>query len=62
MTFQINQKVTTPIGSGNIQGRYENGGWLVRIKISEITKTILSTITPHAKYSGLWVFNEKEIK
>jgi hypothetical protein len=62
MKFSINQKVSTPIGSGFIQGRYEGGGWLVRVKISDITKAILSSITPSATISGLWVFESGELK
>jgi hypothetical protein len=61
MTFTLNQKVLTPIGSGFIQGRYE-GGWLVRVKISDVTKAILSSITPRATISGLWVFESGELK
>jgi hypothetical protein len=62
MTFSINQKVLTPIGNGFIQGRYEGGGWLVRVKISDVTKAILSSITPRATISGLWVFENEELK
>ena len=62
MMFTINQRVTSPIGIGFIQGRYEGGGWLVRIKISDATKKVLSTITPRATSSGLWVFKSEELK
>lgn len=56
-----NQKVITSIGPGYIQGRLEDGKIIVRLPVNEITKS-LPSITPYAKYSGLWVFSEKEIK
>lgn len=57
-----NQLVTTPIGKGRIQGRYSETKWIVRLPVNEVTKTIISTLTPRAVFSGLWVFDEKELK
>ena len=62
MTLSVNQKINTPIGAGRIQGRCSATQWIVRLTISEITKTVPSTLTPRAVFSGLWVFDEKELK
>jgi len=56
-TFTINQKVKTPLGDGYVQGRYQDGGVLVRLPINKDIK-VRSSITPKATISGLWVFPE----
>jgi hypothetical protein len=69
-----NQSVITPIGAGVAQGTYAitdaSGqpivkGALVRLQIDDTTRPQLNKsncITPHAKLSGLWVFQESELK
>ena len=60
--YRTNQSVITPIGKGVVQGLYHDGGYLVRLPVNETTRTIPSTITPHANVSGLWVFSAKDLK
>ncbi len=61
--MRTNAKVNTPFGQGIVQGRWADGGWLVRLPIDETTKAHLNrSITPRAKQSGLWVFEESELK
>lgn len=69
-----NLKVSTPLGSGIVQGPYAvrdgNGdligkALLVRLPINDMTRPELNRsncVTPMAKTSGLWVFAESEVK
>lgn len=60
MTFNVNQKVNSPIGQGYIQGRSDNG-WIVRLPVNAITAARPS-LTPAAHISGLWIFKDEELK
>ena len=67
MNFSINQSTITPITSeiGRVQGGWINGGILVRLSINKETekhKKKSTCITPKAIGSGLWVFQEDELK
>ncbi len=61
--MRTNAIVKTPLGRGIVQGRWSATEWLVRLPIDDLTKTVLGvSITPRAKHSGLWVFEESELK
>lgn len=72
--FQINQKVKTPLGVGLFQAPFavvdDTGqtvviGALVKLPVNDETGKALrksNCLTPHAKISGLWVFQEGEIQ
>jgi hypothetical protein len=72
--IRTNQQVITPIGAGITQGAFAitdaNGkpivsGVGVRLPINELTKPTMNKsncLTPHATVSGLWVFQESELK
>ena len=65
MKFRTNQNVITPLGAGVVEGQYETGGWLVRVKFTKENEKNLrkySTPTPKAKITGLFVFDEREMK
>jgi len=70
----INQLVNTPIGQGRCQGNFippehntlhEQRVVLVRLPINDQTRQYLrqsNCVTPTATQSGLWVFNESELR
>lgn len=71
-TLTTNTKVKTPLGEGMVQGAFAikaNGedvvqGALVCLPINDITRPHLNRsncITPHARLSGLWVFQIKDL-
>jgi hypothetical protein len=67
MNFSINQSVITPITAeiGYAQGGWIDSGILVRLPINKETekyKKKSTCITPKATLSGLWVFQEDELK
>lgn len=71
--FQLNQKVQTPLGEGEYQAPFAvvDGmgqtvviGMMVKLPVNEQTSKALrksNCLTPSAKLSGLWVFQEGEI-
>lgn len=70
----MNAKVNTPLGKGIEQGRFVilDGhselaavGVLVRLPINDLTRPQMNKsncITPHARSSGLWVFQGSQVK
>lgn len=71
--MMLNQLVNTPIGQGRYQGRlvpdidgHSDGQLaLVRLPINEETRTQLNQsncLTPKATTTGLWSFNESELR
>ncbi len=61
--MRTNMTVNTPLGKGTVQGRWSETEWLIRIPINDITRArLIGSITPHATYSGLWVFSQTDIK
>jgi hypothetical protein len=74
MMIYVNQKVVTPIGTGTVQGGFvirDAAGHLVtsgvgvRLPVNETTQALLkrsNCITPGANVSGIWVFQESELK
>ena len=72
--MMINQLVNTPIGQGRCQGNYippvveslpESRIVLVRVSVNDATRLHLldsNCLTPRAAQSGLWVFNESELR
>jgi hypothetical protein len=71
----INQKVNTPLGEGYVQGQFVvldtqtdalvSTGIAVRLPVNEVTLPHLkdsSCLTSHATLSGVWVFQESELK
>jgi hypothetical protein len=64
-SFRINQKVSTPLGDGMIEGPYGDDHWVVRVKITEVSAKALkrsNCLTPQAVISGLWVFEGRDLK
>ena len=69
----VNQKVSTPLGAGTVQGPFAvndaNGesivkGVLVRLPVNDQTKPHLkksNCITPKASLSALFVFQEEQL-
>lgn len=74
MKYQTNQKVTTPLGVGVVQapfavlaanGEHVVSGFAVRLPVNDETRPHLNKsncLTPHAEATGLWVFQESELK
>lgn len=74
MSFVTNMPVTTPLGAGVVLAPYvvtaANGevisrGIAVRLPVNDETRKHLNKsncITPRATLSGLWVFQESELK
>lgn len=61
--MRTNATVNTPLGKGIVQGRWSATQWLVRLPINDITRPHLSkSETPRARESGLWIFNQDELK
>lgn len=70
----VNSKVTTPLGEGVVQGAYAVTdaqdepiikGAAVRLPVNEETRKHLNKsncLTPHAMLSGVWVFQEGDLK
>jgi hypothetical protein len=68
----VNNTVQTPLGKGIVQGRFSVragddavSAVMVRMPIDDQTRAHLTKsncLTPHASISGLWVFQESEIK
>lgn len=71
----INQKVQTPLGEGVVQGAFAileaqteepiSRGIAVRLPVNDVTRPHLNQpncMTSHATVSGVWVFQESEIK
>lgn len=71
----INQKVQTPLGEGFVQGAFAileakteepiSRGIAVRLPVNDMTRPHLNQsncMTSHATVSGVWVFQESEIK
>jgi hypothetical protein len=71
----INQKVQTPLGEGYVQGAFAvleaqtetliSKGIAVRLPVNDVTRPHLNQsncMTSHATVSGVWVFQESEIK
>lgn len=73
-TLTTNTRVSTPYGVGyvhapfavqNDKGENVVRGVLVRLPVNDETRPHLNKsncITPHAHLSGLWVFQESELK
>lgn len=61
-TFNVNQKVSTPIGPGTVQGKYQDGKYIVRLPINAETTKRKGSLTPKAGKSGLWTFSAEELK
>lgn len=74
MTLTTNTEVETPIGKGvaqapafavrDAEGNDVTVGVLVRLPINDTTRPYLNKsncLTPHARLSGLWVFQTKEL-
>jgi hypothetical protein len=71
--FHCNQAVTTPLGAGMVlapfavvseTGEVVTKGVAVRLPVDDVTSKALkksNCLTPTAKLSGLWVFQEGEI-
>lgn len=74
MKYQVNQKVKTPLGEGIVQGAFavegKSGegiitGVAVRLPVNDLTRDCLgqsNCMTPRAMLSGVWVFDESELK
>jgi len=67
MSCSVNQSVITPITEevGYVQGGWFGGGVLIRLPINKETekyKKKSNCITPKSTMSGLWVFQEDELK
>lgn len=72
--MMVNQKVSTPLGDGIVQGGFAvvdagreivSSAVLVRLPINDVTRAELNKsycMTPTANVSGLWVFDAGEIK
>lgn len=70
----LNQKVTTPLGVGMVQGRFAivdgheqpvTNAVLVRLPINDVTRGEMgksNCLTPRAVSSGLWVFSSGDLK
>lgn len=74
MLITVNQKVSTPYGTGIVQGFFEvrdqktqatiSTGIAVRLPVNETTQPHLNDancVTASAKHSGVWVFQEGEL-
>lgn len=68
MSFSINQSVSVIpmiLQTGYVQGGWREGGILVRLSINKETekyKKKSTCVTPNAVGSGLWIFQESELK
>jgi len=71
----INQKVNTPLGEGYVQGQFAvvdpetealiSKGIAVRLPVNDMTRPHLNNsncLTSRATLSGVWVFQESELK
>lgn len=58
----INQSVTTPYGTGHVNGA-DKDGIQVRVTISDENREYLAqSLTPRATISAIWVFEKGELK
>ncbi len=75
MVVATNQKVDTPLGEGFVQGQFAvldpetnaliSSGIAVRLPVNEVTRPHLNNsncLTSRATMSGVWVFQESELK
>lgn len=75
MIIAVNQKVTTPLGVGFVQGFFQiqdpatraviSTGIAVRLPVTDTTQPHLkdnNCVTSQAKHSGVWVFQESELQ
>lgn len=74
MLIAVNQKVSTPLGVGYVQGQFAvldektnetiSKGIAVRLPVDDVTRPYLGAdncLTSQASVSGVWVFQESEL-
>lgn len=62
--MKVNEEVSTPLGDGIVEGMNSYGKVIVRLPVNDVTRPHLIEAygTKRANISGLWPFDETDIK